>query len=66
MKADQFGGYYSHPGERRFMISCSSSGGSETSSVSGSVLKIKPLGFDNGLRGRGEREMGIIAPRFVL
>lgn len=66
MKAEgQFGGSYSHPGERCFMISCSSSGGGETSSAFGSLLKIEPIGFDNGLRGRGEREMGTITPRFV-
>ena len=66
MKAkDQFGGSYSHPGERCFMISCSSSGGSDTSSVSGPILKIGPIEFENGLRGREEREMGTITPRFV-
>lgn len=61
----QFGGSYSHPGERYLAISCSSSGGGETSSVSGSILKIEPVGFDNGLKGKGEREMGTITPRFV-
>lgn len=63
---DQLGGSYHHPGERHFMISCGSSGGVETSSVSGSILKTEPIGFDNGWgAGRGEREMGAISPRFV-
>lgn len=47
------------------MVSGNSSGSCETGSVSGSILKMEPIGFDNGLGGRGEREMGRTTPRFM-
>lgn len=48
---DQLGGSYRSPGERCFLISGDSCGGSETSLVSGSILKIEPIGFDSVLTG---------------
>lgn len=66
MKAgDHLGGSYRSPCDRCFLISGSSSGGCKTSSISGSVLKVKTIGFDNGLGSRGEREVGRMTLRFM-
>lgn len=53
------------PCERCFLISGSDSGGCKTRAISGSVLKVNTIGFDNGLGSRGEREVGRMTLRFM-
>lgn len=48
------------------MVFGNSSGSCEIGLVFGFILKMELIGFDNGLGGRGEREMGRIILRFMV